>query len=97
MALQWPLAVRAGLDPWFCPVQLHALLASHWLNGTAMGSVHALTLERLRLALDWQDLHSINRYLSFFCPAFVQSAKSGHKPVTALVTLVLSHQLILEL
>ena len=62
-----------------------------------MVSVNALTPESLRLALDWQDLHCVNRYLSFFCPAFVQSEKSGHKPVTATVTLVLSHQLILEL
>ena len=67
------------------------------LDAIAMVSVNALTPERLRLALDWQDLHCVNRYLSFFCPAFVQLVKSGHKPVTATVTLVLPHQLILEL
>ena len=65
MALQWPLAVRAGLDPWFCPVQLHALLASHWLNGTAMGFVHTLRLENLLLALHLSDL-SVHRARSVF-------------------------------
>ena len=56
-----------------------------------MGSQHALTPERLRIALPWLDLLSETSDLSSFCPVVVQSVKTGQTSVIFFVTAVLPH------